>query len=320
MRKILITDDCHPCLVDGLIKSGFIVNYLPGIPLDDIDKSLSDYDGIIINTRVKMDKKRITNGSRLLFIGRMGSGLDIIDVAFAREKKIAVISTPEGNAQAVGEHSLAMLLALLNKLPLGAEQVRQMKWDREAARGTQLSGKTIGIIGFGHTGPAFAGVLGGFKVDILVYDKYKDVKNCKQGRSRIIATPLNELLAKSDIMSLNLPLTEETNAMVDSEFISRMKDDVIIINASRGQVCSMPAIIENLKSGKILGCCFDVFPNEKTETYNPKERHQMEFLINHPNVLLTPHVAGWTFESKELISRLLSEKIIDFFRNELSSH
>ena len=313
MKKILITDDCHPYLVEGLQQYGFQVDYHPGMPLQEVDHILFDYEGIILNTRVKMDQTRIQKGKKLEFIGRMGSGLDIIDLDYAKFNDIQVISTPEGNAQAVAEHSLALLLTLLNKVILGTNQVKNAQWNREAVRGTQLSGKTIGIIGFGHTGPALAGVLSGFDVRIMVYDKYKEVNAKRLGQAEIIPTTMEEILKESEIISFNLPLTNETESMINVDLIRQMKKGVIIINAARGKLVRMDDVIENLVSGHIGGCCFDVFPNEKAETYNLREQQQMTFLSEQENVIMTPHVAGWTFESKEKISTLLVEKIIQFY-------
>ena len=313
MKKILITDDCHPYLIDGLHQNGFQVDYYPGVPLQEVDDILCNYDGIIINTRVKMNKTRIQKGTKLEFIGRMGSGLDIIDLDYAKDKDIQVISTPEGNAQAVAEHSLALLLALFNKLALGAQQVKDAKWNREAVRGTQLSGKTVGIIGFGHTGPAFASVLSGFDVRIPVYDKYKEIKAERLGKAAIIPSTMEEVIKESDVISFNLPLTNETESMINADLIRQMKKGVIIINAARGKLVIMDDVIENIVSGQIGGCCFDVFPNEKAETYSLREQQQMTFLADQDNVIMTPHVAGWTFESKEKISTLLVEKIIQFY-------
>ena len=313
MKNVLITDDCHPDLVEVLNKAGMIVDFMPGLTLEEIDDCLYKYFGIIINTRVKMDRTRIDNGPGLRFIGRMGSGLDIIDLKYAAEKGVAVISSPEANATAVGEHSLSMLLSLLNKLPLGAQQVHNMSWDREAARGRQLAGSTVGIIGFGHTGPAFAEALSGMRLVIKVFDKYKDVPYQKSGNSEIIPSGMEEILESCDFISFNLPLTSETAFLIDETLISKMKKGVILINAARGKLMNLDAVINGLKSGRIGGCCLDVFPNEKPATFSEQEVEQMQFLTAHPNVILTPHVAGWTFESKAKIGEVLLQKIIKNF-------
>ena len=309
MIKVLVTDDCHPILVEKLIVENVAVDFLPKLTLEQIDEIIAQYDGIVINTRVKMDQRRIDLGKELKFIARMGSGLDIIDLKHAALKGIKVISSPEGNAQAVAEHSLAMLLALFNKLPLGSEQVRLFKWNREHARGRELSGKTVGIIGYGHTGPAFAKVLSGFNVNVKVFDKYKHVPGEISGLATIGNAAFEEVISTSDIISFNIPLTDETAFLVDEPLISKMKTGVILINASRGKVTNLKAIINGLQSGKIAGCCLDVYPNEKTETYTTEEEDIISELASHPSVILTPHVAGWTIESKEKIALVLVEKI-----------
>lgn len=309
MIKVLITDDCHPILIEGLAAIGFSVDFIPYLSLDEIDDILPGYQGIIVNTRVKMDRQRISRAPNLQFIGRMGSGLDIIDLPYAAERGIKVVSSPEGNAPAVGEHSLAMLLSLLNKLPLGARQVRDFAWDREAARGRQLSGSTVGIIGYGYTGPAFARVLSGFEVTVKVFDKYKDVPAEQKCLASIVPATFEEVIGTCDIISFNLPLTDETAFLIDESLIRKMKTGVILINAARGRIADLSAIIQGLGSGQIGGCCLDVFPNEKTTTYTAEEAEQMRVLSMHPNVILTPHVAGWTYESRESIARILVAKI-----------
>jgi len=309
MIKVLITDDCHPVLIEGLAGIGFAVDFLPHLSLDEIDDILPGYHGIIVNTRVKMNRERISRGANLRFIGRMGSGLDIIDLSYAAERGVKVISSPEGNAPAVGEHSLAMLLSLLNKLPLGARQVRDLAWDREAARGRQLSGRVLGIIGYGHTGPAFARVLSGFEVTVKVFDKYKEVTAEQKCLASIVPATFEEVIGTCDIISFNLPLTDETAFLIDESLIKKMKTGVVLINAARGRIADLNAIIQGLNSGQIGGVCLDVYPNEKTTTYTVEETEQMRILSGHPNVILTPHVAGWTYESKELIARILVAKI-----------
>ena len=225
--KVLITDNCHEDLVIGLSSHGNEVDYLPHLSLDEIDAIIEVYDGIIINTRVKMDKARIDLGHYLSFIGRMGSGLDIIDLPHAALKGIKVICSPEGNAQAVAEHSLAMLLTLLNKLPLGASQVKNFEWDREGARGQELSGKIVGIIGYGHTGPALAQVLSGFKVKIKVYDKYKEILPIENCASTIIPASFEDIICSCDVISFNIPLTDETALLIDESLLKRIKPEAL---------------------------------------------------------------------------------------------
>lgn len=310
MINVLITDNCHPDLIEKLTDRGFKVDYLPHLSLDEIDNIIANYKGIIINTRVRMDQRRIDLGTSLRFIGRMGSGLDIIDLKHASSRNIKVISSPEGNAQAVAEHALSMLLSLLNKLPLGASQIKNLKWNRENARGRELSGLTVGIIGYGHTGSAFAQVLAGFNVRIKVYDKYKEVKPQTIYKADLVPVSLPDICNTCDIISFNIPLTDETALLIDESFINKVKTGIILINTSRGGIADLNAIQAGLISGKIGGCCLDVFPNEKTETFTLQEKVQMNAFSVHPAVIMTPHVAGWTIESKEKIANVLVEKIL----------
>lgn len=310
MINVLITDNCHPILIERLVENGFKVDYLPHISLEDIDKIIANYKGIIINTRVRMDQKRIDLGTGLRFIGRMGSGLDIIDLKHAASRNIKIISSPEGNAQAVAEHSLSMLLALLNKLPLGASQVKNLEWNRENARGRELSGLTVGIVGYGHTGSAFAQVLAGFDIKIKVYDKYKEVQSQKIYKAELYPASLQEICSTCDIISFNIPLTDETALLIDEPFINKLKAGIILINTSRGGIADLNAIRAGLETGKIAGCCLDVFPNEKPETYSLHENEIINTFSVHPAVIMTPHVAGWTIESKEKIANVLVEKIL----------
>ncbi len=308
--KILITDNCHEDLIEGLRSHGNEVDYLPHLSLDEIDEMIEAYDGIIINTRVRMDRRRIDLGRTLSFIGRMGSGLDIIDLPYAALKGIRVISSPEGNAQAVAEHSLAMLLTLLNKLPLGASQVKNFTWDREGARGRELSGKMVGIIGYGHTGPALAQVLSGFKVKIKVYDKYKEILPLENCASTIIPASFEDIIGSCDVISFNIPLTDETALLIDESLLKRIKPGAILINASRGGIVKLDDVWNAIENGRLGGCCLDVFPNEKPQTYNKEEVEVMNKLAKHPVVILTPHVAGWTIESKQKIAQILVDKIV----------
>lgn len=309
MLNVLITDDCHPFLIKGLEDAGLNVDFLPHLSLDEIDSILFSYEGVVINTRTKMDSDRIDKAPNLKFIARMGSGLDIIDLPHAAGRGIDVISSPEGNAGAVAEHSLAMLLSLLNKLPLGMEMVKNNAWKRERARGKELSGKTFGIIGYGHTGPALAELLSGFRMKVKIFDKYKMVEPIQYSSTTIVPADFDEVIETSDFISFNIPLTDETAFLVDESLIDKMKTGVVLINASRGKVTSLKAILYGLHSAKLSGVCLDVFPNEKTDTFTDEESAIMAELAEHPSVVLTPHVAGWTIESKEKIAQILVEKI-----------
>lgn len=313
-QKILITDACHRELYTGLEQAGWAVDYMPGIGLDEIERILSLYTGIIVNTRVKMDKHRMDLGGRLKFIGRLGSGLDIFDLDYAQIKGIKIISVPEGNANAVGEHTLAMLLSLLNKLPTGHNMVRTHQWDREAARGRELNGLTVGVVGYGHNGSAFVRNLSGFKVRVLVYDKYKEIAPTKINNLTVEPVYIDTLIASSDIISFHIPLTGETANMVNHSFLTRCKLGAVIVNTSRGGIVDLYQLWAHLQSGHLSGFCLDVFPNEKPETFEAEYMELMDALAASVDVILTPHVAGWTNESFFRIGKFLAEKINSEFK------
>lgn len=307
-RKVLITDKVHPLLINGLKAAGFEVNYDTSVDNQVLDQIIDQYDGLVINSKIFMNKERIDKGNKLLFIGRLGSGLEIIDVNYAKRKSIKVFNSPEGNSNAVAEHEMAMLLCLLNNIVIADREVRNFSWQREANRGTELRGKTIGIIGMGHTGVSFAEKLSPWRLNVICYDKYR--KRFPSTLRFVNKTDLNTVLAESDIISLHLPLTEETRFLVDEKFLSQCKDKVIISNTSRGQIVDTKALIQGLETGKILGACLDVFENEKPETFSTEEAEMYNQLYQMKQVILTPHIAGWTHESLELIAKVLLDKIL----------
>jgi D-3-phosphoglycerate dehydrogenase len=307
-RKVLITDKVHPLLINGLKAAGFEVNYDTTVDNQVLDQILDQYDGLVINSKIIMNRARIDKGKNLLFIGRLGSGLEIIDVNYAKRKSIKVFNSPEGNSNAVAEHEMAMLLCLLNNIVTADREVRNFSWQREANRGTELRGKTIGIIGMGHTGVAFAEKLSPWRLNVICYDKYR--KRFPRALRFVNKTDLNTVLAESDIISLHLPLTEETRFMVDEKFLSQCKDKVIISNTSRGQIVDTKALIRGLETGKISGACLDVFENEKPESFSTEEVKMYTQLYQMKQVILTPHIAGWTHESLELIAKVLLDKIL----------
>lgn len=307
-RRVLITDDVHEVLPKGLEKLGYELTYLPDITLEGVHEVIQEYEGLVINSKIIVDKALLDKAVQLRWIGRLGSGLEIVDQAYAKTKNVAILSSPSGNAPAVGEHALAMLLALSNKLLLGDAQVRNMQWDREAARGWELKYRTVGIIGYGHTGPAFAKTLRGFENPVLAYDKYKKCYTAETPWVREAASA-EEVLAKADVLSLHLPLTKETIKYLNGQTIALLKPGVIIVNTSRGKAIEFPALLEGLASGHIGGACLDVFPNEKTNTYTSDERRSYAQLASYHNVVLSPHVAGWTIESKKALAEIVLNKV-----------
>lgn len=311
MKKALITDGVAPLLINGLKKLGYECDYHPKISLEETYNMIAPYEGLIINSKIIVDQKFLDKGQHLKFIGRLGSGMEIIDQDYAAKKGVAVFSAPEGNCNAVAEHALGMLLALANKLVLADHEVRKLVWDREGNRGFEIFGKTIGIIGFGHTGSAFAQKLLGMGVEVLAYDKYKSNYTAAFPHVEEVDN-MQAVFSRSDIISFHLPLTEEVLGLVDHNFIKKCKDQVILINTSRGKVIKTKALIEGLANGKIRGACLDVFENEKPDTFSEEEKSMYKALYDFDQVILSPHVAGWTYRSKELLASILLDKISRF--------
>lgn len=307
LGKVLITDDVHIHLKQGLKDLGFRIDYRPQIPYREIFGMIHQYSGIIINSKVKMTRELMGLSPKLKFIGRLGSGLEIIDLDAAKEKGIAVFSAPGGNRNAVAEHAMGQLLALANQLIWADFDVRNFQWNREARRGWEIEGKKIGIIGFGNNGSAFAQKLSGFGVKILAYDKYK--QGYAEGYPHVEETTMEKVISESDIISLHVPLDNSTHFLVNDTFISKCKDGVIIINSARGKIIKTEALILALETGKIGGACLDVFENEKTATFSENERFMYQKLYKFKQVILSPHVAGWTVQSKYKIADLLLKQI-----------
>lgn len=305
--KVLITDDVDNSLITKLKSIDVSVDYFPKIQLSEVKNIIQNYEIIVINTRTVMDKEMMDLAVKLQLIIRLGSGLEIIDLEYASTKGIKVINTPEGNRQAVAEHALGLLLALMNNIVPSCNQVRNFVWNRESNRGLELNGKTIGIIGFGNTGSSFARLLAGFDVNILAYDKYKqrfaeDFRNVKE-------TVPEEIFECSDVLSFHVPLTEETVFMGDMNFFNKFKKDIFLINTSRGKVIRTNELISALKSGKVRGAGLDVLENENPSRYSDIEKEMYSELFSLKNVIVTPHIAGWTKESKEKIAELVYKKI-----------
>ena len=301
--KIIFIDTTHPKLIEDLKSRGFICDQAHDKSKSEILKIIKNYDGLVIRSRFKIDKIFINAAKKLKFIARAGSGTENIDIKYADKKNIKCFNAAEGNRQAVAEHALAMILNLLNNIRVSDLEIRKGLWNREKNRGFELSGKTIGIIGFGNTGSSFAKILENFNVKILAYDKYK--KNYK------FQSNLDEILEFSDIISLHIPLTEETKYLVNENFIDKAKKPFYIINTSRGKCIETKALIKGLKDQKILGACLDVFEQEKNSFEKIGENADLKYLIESNKTILTPHIAGWTFESNYKIAETLSKKIIN---------
>ena len=307
-KHVLVTDTAHQYLIDGL-REYYKVVYKPAIDYEEVCHSIGKYSGLVINSKIKVDHSFLERATNLEWIGRLGSGLDVIDLIETKRRNIHVINSPEGNANAVGEHALGMLLTLFNKIIAGNEMVRSLSpWNREQMRGVEIDGLTVGIIGCGHTGSAFVKKLSGFDVQILIYDKYK--KRIPAIHRFQHETNLAELLQRADIVSFHLPLTKETNGWIDGSFLDQMKPGATLINTSRGKILNLDHLCARLENGSISGACLDVFENEKPRKYSSDELNTMKRLSRMNQVVLTPHVAGWTKESKKKIAEILLKKII----------
>lgn len=307
MKKALVTDFVHPVLIDGLNKRGYKVDYYKNITLEEVRETIENYDGIVINSKIKMDRTMIAKGKNLKWIGRLGSGLEIVDLSFAKSNGIVVLNTPEGNRNAVAEHAIGMLLMISNNLKKGDAEVRSKCWNREENRGWELKGKTLGIIGLGNTGSKLAQKLSSWELDIISYDKYRKDSTIELPFVRRV--DLEDILKESDIISLHLPLTAETHHMVDTVFLQKCKKNVIVINTSRGKVINTKALLTALETKQIKGACLDVFENEKPNTFSHQESEMYESLYNMDNVILSPHVAGWTQESLKRIATVMLQKL-----------
>jgi D-3-phosphoglycerate dehydrogenase len=304
-KQILITDYVDPALPAGLADMDYSYTYAPEMTRAEMAKHLNGYTGVVINTRCAIDRATLDGAPSLRWIARLGSGLDIIDLDAAAEKGVQVFSAPEGNAQAVAEHALGMLLALNNKLLSADRSVREGHWLREEHRGMELDGKTIGIIGHGNNGSAFGRLFRGWNVRVIAYDKYlRDY-----GTETVTETDFDTVLSQSDILSLHIPLTAETRDMVNAAFLARCKPGMVLINTSRGKVADLGAIADALDSGRLRGACLDVFPHEPPLKGAEDIRAAFERLTQMPNVILTPHIAGWSVESKRKIAETLVRKI-----------
>lgn len=304
-KKVIITDFLHPYLAQQLEAMQFDVHVQPEITNSALFEVIGDYEGLVLSTKIIVTPKLIDRASKLKFIARAGSGLDTIDVAYAQSKNIHVLSSPEANANAVAEHALGMLLALMNQILKADNEIRNGIWQREENRGYELDGKTVGIIGFGNNGSAFAKKLGGFDVDILVYDKYKS----GFGSGRIIESTLNQLQENCDVISFHVPYTEETHFYFNQGFIEAFKKPVWLINTSRGKIVNTADLIAAIKNGKLKGAALDVFEYENFNQMPSDYKLLLDALRTMQNVILTPHVAGWTHESYFKISKILAEKI-----------
>ncbi len=311
--RVLFIDTTHPLLLIKLKNAGFICDEDYTSTKSEIQNILHKYDGIIIRSRFAIDKEFLDCASNLKFIGRVGAGLENIDLDYAQAKNIQCFGAPEGNRDAVGEHALAMILSLFNNLNKADTEVRNGIWKREENRGHEVTGKTVGIIGYGNMGTAFAQRLAGFNCNILAYDKYKT----SYGNEYATEASMEDIFEQADILSLHIPHTNENHYLVNDDFLSNFKKDIYLINTARGKVVETTALVKHLKSGKIKGACLDVLEYEKSSfenLYSQQLPKDFEYLIKSDKVILSSHIAGWTHESNEKMATVLANKIIEAFR------
>lgn len=306
--KVLFIDTTHPYLAEELTRIGFECHHYTGLSRPEILDQLGEYTGVIIRSKIKLDAEALNFATNLKFIGRVGAGMENIDLAAAESKGIICLNAPEGNRDAVAEHAMGMLLALLNHLLKVDAEVRQGIWIREGNRGTEIKGKTVALIGFGNTGTEFARRLMGFGANVIAYDKYKT------GFSNewVKEVSMDEVFNEADILSLHIPLTEETNYLINSEYINRFKKPFYLINTSRGQCVNTADLLDAIDKGNLLGAALDVLEIEKLsfenlDTSNIPETFKR--LFHSQKVILSPHIAGWTHESNFKLAKSLVDKI-----------
>ena len=314
--KILLLDSNHPLITEQLLAKGFILEEDFTSSYDEVLQKINQYDGIIIRSRIPLDKNFLENAQNLKFIARVGAGMENIDLETAKNLGISLINSPEGNRDAVAEHVVAMLLILMNRLFIASEEVKNGVWKREENRGDELLGKTFGIIGYGNMGKATAKRLSGFGVEVIFYDILPNLEDefAKQ-------VSLEELQERADILSLHIPLDASTKYLVDENFISKMKKNFYLVNTARGKNVKTSALVDALKSGKVKAAALDVLEYEKSSFENldtstslgTRNKEDLQFLLESNQVIVTPHIAGWTHQSKEKLAQFIVDKIVQQF-------
>ena len=309
--KILLLDKNHPLITEQLLEKNFILEEDFMSSYDEVCQKIENYDGVIIRSRIPLDQNFLEKAKNLKFIARVGAGMENIDIPVAEKLGIQLINSPEVNRDSVAEHVVGMLLILMNRLFIASNEVKNGIWLREENRGDELLGKTVGLIGYGNMGKATAKRLSGFGCKVIFHDILPNLSD-----EFATQVSLEELKEKAEVISLHIPLTDSTNYLVDSEFISEMKNDFYFVNTARGKNVETESLVKALKSGKVKGACLDVLEYEKASFENLEtDNEDLKYLLNSEKAIVTPHIAGWTHQSKEKLAQVIVDKILASYLN-----